>query len=89
MAIWAMMTPEQKQRKYVTDRAYRERDRAAARERSRKSYQKVREPNGLTYTRISDRVPVVKEPFIGPKRPVGRPRKEWLAAAVTSEAAQA
>ncbi len=89
MTAWADLTPEQKARKYVTDRAYRERDRAAARERSRKSYQKVREERGFTYTRITDRVPVVKEPFIGPKRPVGRPRKEWLAVAATSESAQA
>ena len=88
MVVWAMTTPEQKQRKLVTDRAYRERDRAVARERCRKSYQRVREERGLTYTRITDRVPVVKEPFIGPKRPVGRPRKEWLAAAATSETAQ-
>lgn len=73
MTVWATMTAEQKARKLETDREYRQRDIEAARQRSRETYRRRRERQGLPYTPAAEREP--KPAFIGPKRPRGRPRK--------------
>ena len=85
MTVWAMMTPEQKARKLVTDKMYRQRDIEVARQRSRDSYRRRRERQGRSYTPAAEREP--KQPFIGPKRPRGRPRKYPAEKSTDAEAA--
>ena len=85
MTVWATMSPEQKARKLFTYKMYRQRDIEAARQRSRESYRRRRERQGLPYTPAAEREP--NPAFIGPKRPRGRPRKYPAEQSTDAEAA--